>query len=507
MKKTLQCVLIMVLTFTFASSQSTTYAQSEVITVETKTLNMRSGPGLSFEVITSLKKGDQTKILSTSGDWLQVEYKDQTGYIASWLTASTTEASTNRQVVSQVDHLNVRATPSVGATVLGRMDAGDEAKLIKQDGSWAFVNFNGMNGWVHTDYVSVIDSEQKSVTEETEKSFSVSVDALNIRKKADLSSKKIGTIYKDESYPVKEVVGNWVKISLSKNNEGWVYSFYGTLSAQPVTSETNNSINPNTVTVLTDGTNIRESASTSSNIVVRANAGEQFTVKSEANDWFEISLSSGDSAFIAKWVVSLDNATNEEKTTAKKQPRVKGTLQGLTIVIDPGHGGNDKGTTGARETLEKELTLKTSELLATKLKAAGASVHLTRESDDYVSLRKRVASSHQYDADAFLSIHYDATTDSSVTGFTTYYMYNWQADLANSVNNGLNETLSIRNRGAQPGNYFVLRENRQNAILIELGFLSNPSEELALNSSNFREQATHGIYNGLLSYFNSTISE
>ena len=79
----------------------------------------------------------------------------------------------------------------------------------------------------------------------------------------------------------------------------------------------------------------------------------------------------------------------------EKIPRVPGTLKGLTIVIDPGHGGNDRGTTGTRGTDEKDITLLTSELLAAKLKAAGANVVMTRETDTYVSLRKRVAISHQ----------------------------------------------------------------------------------------------------------------
>ena len=76
-----------------------------------------------------------------------------------------------------------------------------------------------------------------------------------------------------------------------------------------------------------------------------------------------------------------------------------------------------------------------------------------------------------------------------------------QKSLANSVNNGLSSKLSLRDRGAQPGNYLVLRENRQNAILIELGFLSNPTEERIINTESFREQATLGIYKGLLDYF------
>ena len=60
--------------------------------------------------------------------------------------------------------------------------------------------------------------------------FTVAVQALNVRQKADLSSKRIALIHKNETYTVKEIDGNWVRISLPKAKEGWVYSFHGTLS-------------------------------------------------------------------------------------------------------------------------------------------------------------------------------------------------------------------------------------------------------------------------------------
>lgn len=513
MKKIFVYGIAFILTFTLIFNSSNTYAESTTRTVDTEILNLRSGPGLSFEVTDSLKKGVQLEVISASGDWLQVKYKDRTGWVASWLTASSAsdKNATNTKIVSQVNSLNVRSNPSIGAAVMGKMNAGDEAIMITTQSDWVQINLNGMIGWVHADYISKIGTAEQNpnsqtVQKQTADIFTVAVDALNVRKKDDLSSKKMNVIYKNETYPVKEIKGNWVRITINNDKEGWVYSFHGTLSSNSKKQTATGSPSTNSVTILTNGTNIRASATTSSNIVMRANAGEQFTVNNEVNDWYELALPNGKTAFIAKWVVST-SGDKAASPAVKKQARVPGTLQGLTIVIDPGHGGNDRGTTGVRNTFEKILTLKTSELLASKLQAAGATVHLTREADDYISLRKRVASSHQHKADAFLSIHYDATTDTSVSGFTTYYTYNRQAKLASAINQGLGATLSLRNRGAQPGNYFVLRENRQNAVLIELGFLSNPLEEHAVNSDTFREQATHGIYNGLLNYFNTTINE
>ncbi len=506
MERLAKVAIAFLLVFTLIGGQST-YAEATVVTVDTNVLNMRSGPGLTYEVIDSLKRGDQVTVLSSSGDWLQVQSGNKTGWVAQWLTAKKREGTAHASmIVSQVNSLNVRAEPSIGSAILARMSAGDEAVMTDQKDDWIRVSFKGVSGWVHEDYIAEVaetDVGNASKEETGAETFTVAVDALNVRKEADLSSKRIELIHKNETYTVLKTNGNWVQISLTGGQVGWVYAFHGNLNAASGSSQENPSAKQ--VTVLSDGTNIREAATTSSQVVHRANAGEQFAIIKEAGDWYEVTLSTGATAFVAKWVVSTDGTEPMREKSEPKKARVPGTLQGVTVVIDPGHGGNDRGTTGKRGTDEKNITLLTSELLASKLKAAGATVHLTRESDEYVTLRKRVAVSHQYTADAFISIHYDATIDPSVSGFTTYYTHHSHQALADAVNRGLGAALSIRNRGAQPADYFVLRENRQNAILLELGFLSNPLEERIVTTERFREQATHGIYNGLLQYFNDSL--
>lgn len=504
-------ILAIVLFASIVCEMPTISAKGETIIINTKSLNVRSGPGLTYPVTGSLKQGERAEVLSTSGDWHEIQFGSDAGWVASWLVTSDKEkASAAMTAVSKVNALNIRTEPSLNAAVIGQMNAGEAAAMTGRQGEWASIVKNGMEGWVHTDYITEIAQSEKGkpttvdkpVTKSPEQ-FTVSVDALNVRKAPGLSSKKVGLIRKGESYSIEEIDGNWVRLALGKKSSGWVYSFHGTLGAKGGTKGTAAS-GDKKVTVLTNGTNIRSSATTSSSIVTRANAGEKFSVIGEDGDWYNVSLSSGETAFIAKWVVSTgDIALAEPSEGQKKTARAPGTLKGLTIVVDAGHGGNDRGTTGLQGTDEKLLTLMTAELLSAKLKAAGANVVMTRESDTYVTLRKRVAVSLQSNADAFVSLHYDANPDSSITGFTTYYTHGNQKSLATSINNGLDSTVNLRNRGAQPANFLVLRENRQNSVLIELGFLSNPSEERVLTTEMFREQATHGIYQGLIDHFDA----
>ena len=128
---------------------------------------------------------------------------------------------------------------------------------------------------------------------------------------------------------------------------------------------------------------------------------------------------------------------------------------------------------------------------------------LTRNSDTYVSLQKPPVIAHSEAADAFVSLHYDANLDRSISGFTTYYTKSAQQPFASAVNDGLAATIDLSNRGTQPANFLVLRENQLPAVLIELGFLSNSSEERVLTSAYFREQAAQGIYKGRLQYYDA----
>lgn len=499
-------ILLVSQPFTFGN-HSPAFADANGIEVSEASINVRSGPGLTYPVITSMKKGDSIEEISRSGDWIEISVGGKSGWIASWLTKTSegAAASPTQTAVSSVNSLNVRAQPDLSTSVITQMNAGDHANILTRSNGWVEVEFRGNRGFVSEEYISTNDNTNSNPAPAASdvSSIEIAVNVLNVRKKADLSSSKQGQVKKGEIYPVVNLEGNWVEIQLTTTKTGWVYSFYGHLSNK--TAEKKNDSSIETITVQTNGTNIRTQASTSAEVVARANAGEQLTVIAKQDDWYQVTLPNGATGFIASWVVAA--GAQEFGTNKQKIERKKGTLNGITIVLDPGHGGNDGGTLGARKTEEKGLTLKTAELLSNHLQAAGAEVRMTRQSDVYIDLRKRVAEAHNIAADAFISIHYDATEDNSVSGFTSYYLHDYQKELASYLNAGIGKKLTIRDRGVQPGNYLVLRENRQAAVLVELGFLSNYNEERIISTAQFREQAALGLYQGTINYFNAQLAK
>ncbi len=522
MKKFLHTLVCCVIVFSLFhnANHSTTYAntQNTNYIVNTSILNLREGPGLTYPIVKEIKKNDPLTMIEQKGDWIKVSAHNTTGWVAAWLIKPVNIKSTGtKQVVSQVDHLNIRKEPSTSASVLSQLFTGQKATYIMESGEWIQIQYNQLTGWVNKKYVSEVEqnsgntntSSSSQLEVEKQNYFTVNVTAVNIRKKSDLSSKKLGTIKQNEQYKVINRDGNWVEIEYAKNKKGWVYSFYGTFTTHKVENSELDSKNEEKqyAQIIYNGTNLREQPNTKSAVVKRANVGESYEILSLSNDWYEIKVNNK-KAYVANWVVKLKQSqmnTETEDSTSTKPTRKKGTLNGLTIVIDPGHGGNDNGTTGVNKTPEKEINLLTAELLTSKLRSAGADVILTRESDKYVDLRKRVAISNQNDADAFISIHYDAHELSSINGFTSYYTNSNQKRLAQAIHKGISSEITLRDRGVQPGNYLVLRENSKPAVLLELGYLSNRDEERTVTTDHFREQATQGIYNGIIDYFDAQL--
>ncbi|MBT2216210.1 N-acetylmuramoyl-L-alanine amidase [Virgibacillus dakarensis] len=190
-----------------------------------------------------------------------------------------------------------------------------------------------------------------------------------------------------------------------------------------------------------------------------------------------------------------------ENKDKQKDQRDNKALAGHHVVIDPGHGGKDSGAI-AQDVYEKTLTLATAKEVADKLHDEGASVTLTRTDDTFISLDERVQISTNHDTDAFISLHYNAFTKPAVKGISSYY-YAGDNDqkLARSIQSSLTKNVGLHDRGVNQANFQVLRENSDPAVLIELGFISNPDERKTIQTAAYQKKAADAITSGLENYF------
>lgn len=166
----------------------------------------------------------------------------------------------------------------------------------------------------------------------------------------------------------------------------------------------------------------------------------------------------------------------------------------FTVVLDPGHGGNDGGATGVNGTKEKEITLQTTEQIQQLLKKHGVNVVSTRTGDKYVELSDRVQMAKELEADLFISIHYDGFETADVNGMTSYYYHEEDAAIARAFHTLMTaKEPAIKDRGVLEGNYYVLRENAVPSILLELGYITNTTDEARMNTEEFRQKVAESI--------------
>ncbi len=216
------------------------------------------------------------------------------------------------------------------------------------------------------------------------------------------------------------------------------------------------------------------------------------------------------------------------------------------IVIDPGHGGHDQGSSGPTGLLEKELVLDVSRRLGTLIESQmGSEVIYTREDDRYVALEERPRVANQAKGDLFLSIHANSSVYRAATGVETYYLsfttskealevaarenassehsVSELKDLLQKIafkdkvdesrefaarllgtlikaNSGPASSPQARNRGVKRAPFVVLIGANMPSVLAEIGFISNPKDEQLMKKPEQRQKMAEALLRGLMQY-------
>lgn len=217
------------------------------------------------------------------------------------------------------------------------------------------------------------------------------------------------------------------------------------------------------------------------------------------------------------------------------------------VVIDPGHGGNDPGAIGRTGLKEKDLVLDIAKRVKEQLNEDGIDVILTRDRDRFIPLERRARIANESDVDFFISIHANAARLKGARGFEVYYLSNavddnaraveaaensflkfddssfqrrntdleatiWDLvytenreesiELAKYIAKAVDSSTSLHNRGVKSARFYVLKGAQMPSVLVEVGFISNPSEEKNLKDPYYRQAVASAIAKGVLNYKN-----
>lgn len=197
----------------------------------------------------------------------------------------------------------------------------------------------------------------------------------------------------------------------------------------------------------------------------------------------------------------------EEAHTKKNYP---------TLVLDAGHGGFDPGKVGVNGALEKDINLSIVKKLQVLLEEEGFTVYLTRDKDallapaNSTSKKKddmiaRIEMITELDPFFTISIHQNSFTDSSTSGPQVFYYKDSEesATMAQIIQDVLNTQLNPAKKRAPQANtnYYLLTRTPTPTVIVECGFLSNPSEADLLTQDEYQSRVANSIFLGILSYY------
>jgi len=159
-----------------------------------------------------------------------------------------------------------------------------------------------------------------------------------------------------------------------------------------------------------------------------------------------------------------------------------------TVVIDAGHGGQDRGGIPGQRVPEKVMALDTARRLQIRLRAAGFRTIMTRDGDYFVSLPGRVAIANAQRNAIFISIHYNAAPNAGAEGFETYYYTRESARLAAACYSRIIQAWPGTRRGIRTRGFFVIRKTVIPSVLVEPGFLTNAREAALISQPAMRQR-------------------
>lgn len=182
-------------------------------------------------------------------------------------------------------------------------------------------------------------------------------------------------------------------------------------------------------------------------------------------------------------------------------------LEGITIMLDPGHGGSDTGAIGplGAKYAEKSINLNAGLKLQKELETLGAAVLMTRNTDKALSLDARLSSSRAARPDLFISLHANSAADNSdlskIYGFSVYYRDKQAIPISDVMQKHVIDTLGRVNRNVRTNNFYVIRSTWTPSILLETGFVPNPTEFEWLSDDNQQGLLAKSLAESIVKYF------
>ena len=259
-------------------------------TVNTNELNLRDGASTSSNIITKLNKNETLNIIEETGEWYKVSYKNYTGYVSKQYLDKNEDTSQNNEENNTsiedgdgkiLSAATVYALPLLNSTQIGTLEQGKTVTIISEVGNWRYVETNEIIGWILTNKLEeTLNKDENS---------SNTVENTVVNENNDIA----------ENNSTNELISddNNVNNNIADNNE------------ETNNNENNNDENsyPTTLYVNVEAVNIREDATTSSDVVASVGLNTPVRVTGESGDWYKVEVSDGKGYIMKKYLSKAKN--------------------------------------------------------------------------------------------------------------------------------------------------------------------------------------------------------
>lgn len=458
--------------------------------------NIRSSANDQASPVIYLEAGEKIELVNTiDDDWFKVSFDGKQGYVHRGDITSEknfknpdreyTQVNNYQGVTAKKEYIvaidvNLRTRNTNKASSLKLMKQGDKVSYIgTTDNNWFLVEHGGTKGYVHRGDVTTEEAlesnrELHKVPLKDKEKFDelrVIIDR-NLRTKDERQYGAVATVRRNEKVTYKGTTdNNWFLVNY-KGKEGYIYRGDVTSdSKKPVTPDTGETnptdkeidvSQPNGLEYITtaNSLNLRAGDSAKHEILTKIPKGQTVkhlgTVKNNKS-WFKVDYN-GIIGFV--------------HSNYLKQ---KVELSGARVFLDYGHGGADGGAPGIGGRLEKEDVIRVGLLIADKLRNQGIIVDESRTTDQTLTLKQRTDMANAKKIDYFVSIHRNSHHTSAANGVEVFSHEN-SSQKAKSLSNTIQRNLvnlGFRNRGSKHANFYVLRNTKAPAVLVEVGFITN----------------------------------
>lgn len=473
-----------------SSSLTTQAATSTGVT--TANLNVRVTSHRSAKIVATLKKGTEVKYAVYNSSWAKVYLNGKTYYAAkAYIAPKLTESNVDRTNGYTNREMKLFAERNQRSAVKKVLPVNTAVVSSKYNSSWSIVYLGSETYYTPTAWISTSKtSTEPPTTTKPDDGLTQGYAnrTVNLFGKTHQSSEVLMVLPKYTAVSYKAYNSSWSTVQIG-SKVYYTASSWLTKGKAPAAPE---AAPKGTVYINTPGDvlNVRSKASLDSNVVGQLNHGTAVLHYGTTNGFHKIKFN-GQDAFISSAFVMTSKPS---------------TSTGTVIVLDPGHGGKDSGAVNG-SLYEKTIVLDVTKRVEAYLRSKyDYNVRLTRSTDVYLTLDQRVAAAKSLRGDLFVSMHVNAAGSSSAKGVETFFSSQSAHSarsrvLASNIQSNLAGKMSgMSNRGVKTANYYVITYNTMPSALVELGFISSPTDLTYLRSNTSRQQMAEGVAEGIAKY-------